>query len=76
MSSCSSCGSSSSIPAQIAQAQLSQLKTSGEISTRVARKALDAQQEQGQAAIDLLKSATEVAKAASRGSDGRLDVTA
>lgn len=76
MSSCSSCGSSSSIPAQIAQAQLSQLKTSGEISTRVARKTLDAQQEQGQAAIDLLKSATEVAKATTRGADGRLDVTA
>ena len=66
----------------ILSAQMTQLQTSGQIATRVARKALDNQQEQGQEVIDLLQGATELAKRAgepqraSAGADGRLDVMA
>ena len=75
-------GGMSSGQAALIAAQMSQIQTSGQIAARVARKALDTQQEQGQGAIELLQNATEFAKGtasgprAGLGADGRLDVTA
>jgi hypothetical protein len=76
----SSAGSISSVSSQLVQAQLSGVRARGEISTRIARKALDAQQAQGDAALSLLESAAQVARAAAESRpaapNGSLDVTA
>lgn len=62
----------SNIEPAVAAAQVS-----NEFSVRVAKKAIDASKQEGQAAIALLESATETAKVAQepRG-DGRVDVVA
>jgi hypothetical protein len=54
--------------------QVAQASVQNQISIKVARKALDAEQEQGDAAISLIKAAAEVAK--QTGAGGNLDVQA
>ena len=51
-----------------------QAQVQSQISVRVARKALDVQQEQGDAAVALIKAAANIAK--ETGAGGRLDVSA
>lgn len=65
---------SSGLSAQLVQAQLAGLRTQSQISTAVARKALDTQQDQGEAIVDLLQNATSFAKATTANPDGSLDV--
>lgn len=56
-------------------AAISGVDLSSQVSVRVARLTLDQAQQQGQAAVELLKAAADV-RQASRRSDGGLDVTA
>lgn len=51
-----------------------QAQVQSQISVRVARKALDVQQEQGDAAVALIKAAANIAK--ETGAGGKLDVSA
>jgi len=53
---------------------LSQAKVEGEVQVRVARKTMDAQKEQGEAALQLLEGAKELAK--QTGTGGSIDVNA
>lgn len=56
---------------------MSQQSLSSEVSARVARKSLDAQQQQGDAAVAMLDAATKLAQElAQKPAPGRLDVTA
>jgi hypothetical protein len=56
---------------------MNQQNLTDQVSVRVARKALDAQQQQGQAAVDMIDAAAALAKdLASKPAPGRLDVTA
>ncbi len=56
---------------------MSQQSLSGQVSMRVARKTLDAQQQQGDAAVAMLDAATKLAQElAQKPAPGRLDVTA
>lgn len=52
--------------------QIQQANVQNQISIKVARKSLDVQQQQGDAAIALIKAAAEVAK--QTGAGGKLDV--
>ncbi|MBI1191364.1 MAG: putative motility protein [Tepidisphaera sp.] len=52
--------------------QIQQADVQNQISIKVARKTLDAEQQQGDAAIALIKAAAEVAK--QTGAGGKLDV--
>lgn len=54
--------------------QISQADVQNQVSIKVARKALDAQQQQGDAAVALIKAAAEVAR--QTGAGGTLDVQA
>ena len=56
---------------------LSQVRLASQVSTAVARKALDQQKQQGQAALDLLTAAAEIATGPVHPGKGQvLDVTA
>lgn len=54
---------------------LASVRLDSEISTRVARKTLDAQKQEGEAAVELIKSAAETSEAVSQ-DPSRLDVLA
>ncbi len=55
---------------------ISQQTLSDQVSVRVARKALDAQQQQGDAAVQMLDAAAKLARELNKAAPGHLDVTA
>ena len=55
---------------------MSQQRVADQVSVRVARKALDAQQQQGDAAVQMLDAAAQLARDLNQREPGRLDVVA
>ncbi len=59
-----------------AATSLSSMSLASDIGTRVARKTLDAAKQQGEAAVDMIKAASIVARETNQPQSGRLDVFA
>lgn len=55
---------------------MSQQRVADQVSVRVARKTLDAQQQQGDAAVQMIDAAAQLARDLSQREPGRLDVVA